>query len=356
MNELFGDEAITLTAGTDTDIAAVTAKIDDLLREAVMTEENSPGTSVLVVRNGVTLFRKASGRADVEARVPNTPTTNFRLASVSKQFTAMAILILGERGMLRRSDRLTDFFPGFPAWGGEITVRDLLVHSSGLPDYEDFVPDNRPAQVKDADVLPILSEQGAALFPPGSRFRYSNSAYCLLALIVENITGQSFAAFLAENIFQPLGMTNTVAFAHGVSTVHNRAYGYSPQGAGFARTDQSVTSATLGDGGIYSSIDDYARWDTALDTDTLVSRATREQIFTPQQTVDTVDRQKQSYGFGWFIHDEMTPRRLEHDGTTIGFRNYVIRIPQLRQTVLILMNRNDGKPKELARKIVALLR
>ena len=138
-----------------------------------------------------------------------------------------------------------------------------------------------------------------------------------------------------------------------VSTVPNRAYGYSPQpGGGFTRTDQSVTSATLGDGGIYSSLDDYARWDAALYTSQLVSESTRAPIFARQQPIDGA---AQSYGFGWFVYDAPAPRRLEHDGTTIGFRNYVIRIPDRKQTVLVLMNRNDGDAKALARKIVTLI-
>jgi CubicO group peptidase (beta-lactamase class C family) len=324
--------------------------IEALVQESVAPD--GPGASVLVIDEGEVLFQKASGLADVEAGIPNTPATNFRLASVSKQFTAMAIVQLIERGKLTLETTLADLFSTFPDYGREITVWHLLVHSSGLPDYEDFVPEEQTEQLKDRDVLQILQKRATGLFPPGTKYSYSNSAYCVLAQIIEDISGESFAEFLRQNIFEPLGMTNTVAYENGISTVTNRAYGYTPKEGGFERTDQSVTSATLGDGGIYSSTTDLILWFQALSTTTLVSAASMTRIFTPQQSLGETSR---AYGFGWFIYDDHGARRLEHDGTTIGFRNYVIRMPDHRRTVLLLMNRRDGQPRKLAGQIVELL-
>jgi CubicO group peptidase (beta-lactamase class C family) len=327
-------------------------RFDALVRESLPAE--GPGGSVIVLEQGHTRYKGAYGLADCAASVPNTTATNFRLASISKQFTAMAAVQLFERGLLTPEDRLTDIFPGFPDYGRKVTMRHLLVHSSGLPDYEDFVPADQTEQLKDRDVLRLLQQQERGIFTPGTWFSYSNSGYCVLALIVEEVSGEPFASFLKRNIFDPVGMHSTVAHDHCLTVIPNRAYGYSfcPRDRRFTRTDQSVTSATLGDGGIYSSVEDLALWDQALYTTKLAGADAMEQVFRPWQDTGEPGRQ---YGYGWFLYEDAGPRRLEHDGTTIGFRNYVIRIPERRQTVIVLMNSNDGRPKELARKIALLL-
>ena len=179
-------------------------------------------------------------------------------------------------------------------------IRHLLTHTGGLIDYEDFVADDAP-QVHDPDVLRLLSKQNRTYFEAGSGYRYSNSGYALLALIVEKASGRRFAAFLSERIFTPLGMNASVAFEDGVSTVASPAYGYSAGGDSWTRTDQSSTSAVLGDGGIYSSIDDLAKWDAALYGDRLLRKESRELAFTPATHTDnpSVD-----YGFGWRMTGE----------------------------------------------------
>jgi CubicO group peptidase (beta-lactamase class C family) len=237
------------------------ARIDAVAREYGYDRPDAPGMSLLVIKDGKVLFKKAYGLADVEAKVPNTTATNFRLASVTKQFTAMAVLILVERGKLRLDSRLTDLLPDFPAYGRDVTVRHLLGHTSGLPDAFDLAPAGRGEQLRDRDLLEILRRQTAGEFPPGSRYRYSNTGYVVLGLIVEKVSGEPFAAFLKRNIFDPLGMSGTVAYEPGGPAVPDRAYGHTPAGDGFRRTDQNRTSATLGDGGIYSSVEDLYWWD-----------------------------------------------------------------------------------------------
>ena len=153
-----------------------------------------------------------------------------------------------------------------------VTIRHLLTHTGGLIDYEDFVPDDAATGTRRRRAARCSTTQNRTYFAPGSSYRYSNSGYALLALIVERASGQRFAAFLRERIFEPLGMHATVAFEDGVSTVATRAYGYSASGGSWTRTDQSSTSAVLGDGGIYSSIDDLAKWDAALYDDRLLSK------------------------------------------------------------------------------------
>ena len=310
-----------------------------------------PGAAVIVIRGGKVLYRRGYGLADLEAHIAVTPATNFRLASVTKQFTAMAIMILEERGKLSFDSPLTRFFPDYPAYGRQITVRHLLNHTSGLKAYEELIPSGQTAQVKDRDVLDLLKHQTEGYFPPGSDWRYSNTGYAHLAMIVEKASGMTFAAFLKKNIFGPLKMSGTVAFEEGISTVRNRAYGYSEKGDRFERTDQSVTSAVLGDGGIYSSVDDLMKWDQALYTTKLVSADTREQAWLPL----VLPNGKQThYGFGWEIGDWHGLRTVRHGGSTIGFRTHILRVPDKEFTAIVLINRAQAKPEKIADRIVEI--
>ena len=321
-------------------------KMDILFKE--YNRPDSPGASVMVIKNREVLFAKVYGLADVERKIPCATDTNFRLASVTKQFTAMAIMILAERKKLSLDEALTDLFPEFPSYGKGITVRHLLSHTSGLIDYEDVIPKGTEIPVLDRDVLRLLMRQDKTAFPPGSKFRYSNSAYALLALIVEARSGRTFAQFLQQNIFAPLKMRNTLAYEQGLSVVPNRAFGYSPDGAAFKRTDQSLTSSVLGDGGIYSSVEDLYRWDQALYTDKLVSSKMLKLAFAPAMAAD---HSNTGYGFGWYIGEHRGLKELWHSGNTLGFTTRIARFPDRKFTVIILTNRTEAKIAELPHQI-----
>jgi CubicO group peptidase (beta-lactamase class C family) len=326
---------------------AQAARIDTLWQP--FAQPDAPGASVMVIYRAKPVFAKGYGLADLEARVPCTTNTNFRLASVTKQFTAMAVLMLAQRKKLALNERLTDFFPEFPACGSQITVRHLLTHTSGLLDYEGAIPKGTTIPVLDQDVLRLLLRQDKTYFPPGAQFRYSNTGYALLALIVEQRSGQTFAQFLKRDIFAPLRMSRTLAYEQGLSAVSNRAYGHSPAANGFERTDQSLTSSVLGDGGVYSSVTDLFKWDQALYAPKLVSRKTLEQAFAPATPTDKPGR---SYGFGWFISEYRGLKEVWHGGETVGFRARIARYPEKQFTVIILANRSDalleGLPHQIA--------
>jgi CubicO group peptidase (beta-lactamase class C family) len=329
--------------------AQQSAAVDALFRD--FSRPDVPGASVTVIRDGKVLYQHGYGMADLEARVPAATATNYRLASCTKQFTAMCIMILAERHQLSYDDPLTKFFPDFPGCGKSITIRHLLTHTSGLWAYEDLVPPERTTQLKDLDVLQLLKRQTKTYFAPGSEYRYSNTGYAHLALIVEKVSGMKFAAFLKQNIFDPLQMTRTVAFEDGVSVVANRAYGYSPRGGGFERTDQSLTSAVLGDGGIYSSVEDLFQWDQALYTAKLVRPETLRQAFT---AATLSDGKKTSYGFGWELGKQRGVANVHHSGSTMGFRTFILRFPDRRFTTIVLANRGNANPDEIAGKIADL--
>lgn len=306
-----------------------------------------PGASVLVLRDGKAVVRKSYGLADLEEQHAATPATNYRLASVTKQFTAAATLLLIEEGRLGLDDRLRQWLPSLPMSNDAITIRHLLTHTSGLIDYEEVMPANQVTQLRDRDVLRLQEGQDRLYFAPGSHYRYSNGGYSLLALIVERISGLSFQQFLRERIFAPLGMSQTLAYVSGGPAIAHRAYGYSWIGKSWQRTDQSSTSAVLGDGGIYSSIDDLARWDAALYDDRLLSDASRAAAFTASTTTDDPDV---AYGYGWRI----TGESLWHSGETIGFRNVIVRYPMRRLSVIVLSNRDDPEPYRIALAIARL--
>jgi CubicO group peptidase (beta-lactamase class C family) len=277
-----------------------------------------PGAAVVVLRGGDVVLRECHGLADLELHTPVTPATSFRLASVTKPFIAEAIAMLVARGALRYDDVVTH----------NATIRQLLTHTSGLVDYEDLLPPDRTEQVRDGEVLRLLAEAPRTLFPPGTRFRYSNSGYVVLGALIERASGRPLESFLHDELFAKHGMRATTLGPPAA----NRAYGYDRDGGRWVRRDQSVTSATRGDGGIYSSIDDLARWAATL----------RDGV----SYVDT-DEPGVRYGLGWFFADGT----IYHYGDTISFRNAIVRWPAERLTVIVLTNRNEADPVLLARRV-----
>lgn len=323
--------------------------IDSLMAQYARTD--GPGASLLVIRDGRVTCMKGYGLADVENHAPVTPESNFRLASLSKQFTATAIMLLVADGKLGYDDAITTVLPGLPSLANGVTVRHLLNHTSGLPDYEDFVPASQTAQVHDRDIPRLIAHASAPKFPAGTRYSYSNTGYGLLALIVERASGQRFGDFLHDRIFASLGMMGTVAHEEGRSVVAHRAYGHSVNSSGVRRTDQSNTSAVLGDGGIYSSTADLAKWDRALEQHTLVSAEAQQLAWTPPVLGGG---QSTAYGFGWFIDRDHGTIRLRHHGESRGFTNSVLQYPEKRLTVAILTNRTGGAPWDVAQRIAEL--
>ncbi|ANO53317.1 serine hydrolase domain-containing protein [Woeseia oceani] len=307
--------------------------------------DDVPGAAVMVIRDGDVVLERTYGMANLEDGIAIAPTSNFRLASITKQFTASSIMLLVEQGKLSLDDTLSDSFDEFPAYGREITLRHLLQHNSGLIDYEGMIPDDYAGQVSDRDALRMMYDVSETYFPPGSEYRYSNTGYAVLAMLIEDITGMPFARFLQEHIFEPLGMDNTVAYQRGVSTVANRAYGYTVDNGKVSFSDQSTTSAVLGDGGIYTSLRDYYKWDQALYTERILSQKSLRQMWTGNFG---------DYGLGWRVDRKNGHRRLHHDGSTSGFRNYVIRYPDHRMTVLVLTNRRGPDVKPLAEAVAEL--
>ncbi len=262
------------------------------------------------------------------------------------------MLLLVQDGKLGLDDSIRTWFPALPPATGSITVRNLLNHTSGLLDYEDLLRPDLQIPVHDPDVYALVAGRDSVLFPAGSRFLYSNTGYTMLALLVERVSGRRFPDFLRERIFQPLGMGGTVAYEKGISTVPRRAYGYSRDSTGrWTRTDESLTSAVLGDGGIYTSINDMERWYRGLDAGKVLQPA----MLTQAYTAPGISGADSAYGFGWFLDPFDGHPSHYHTGTTVGFRNAVRRLPVEGITVVLLTNRSEAVPIGIVDEIVAYL-
>lgn len=338
-----------------------------------VTQKDSPGLAVLIREDGRTLLEKGYGVRNLRSRAKIDAHTNFRLASFTKQFTAMAVMLLVHDHKLRYDQTLKEIFPDFPDYGKNISIRNLLNHTGGLPDYEDLmeaeVKTKGPLwspehQIQDDEVFALLKKETKGKFASGTSWSYSNSGYVILGLIVAKASGQSYGQFLHARIFAPLHMDHTIVYQKGRNEVANRALGYSKEDDALKETDQSSTSATLGDGGIYSNLEDLAKWEDSLRIHTLLNEKEMQPALTPVKLNDGSQPHwpKEAnddnlhpgkpvfYGFGWFLDPYQGHPRMWHTGTTRGFRTVIERFTREDLTMIILANRTDIDPESLALK------
>lgn len=310
-----------------------------------------PSASFAVIKDGKLKDCQSFGYADLENRILANCETNYRLASVTKQFTAMGVLILINKGKLKYDTTLTEILSEFPDYGKEITVKDLLAHRSGLQDYSKLYQKGSEKQLVDKDVLNLLMEQDSLLFPANSKYKYSNSGYAILALIIERVSGKTFKDFMDNEIFEKIGMTNSTVYLNDIH-IKNRAFGYKFNDTIFENKDQNTWSAIQGDGGIYSSVTDYVHWDRSLYDGTLITTALKNDAFS--NWTENGKTEEKGYGFGWQIDIRNDRKLLMHGGSTTGFRNYVVRIPSEKISVVIYTNTADYSTGELKRKALFL--
>jgi CubicO group peptidase (beta-lactamase class C family) len=333
--------------------------------DALFTKWDQPGTpglAAMLVMDGKVEYRKTIGLADLDAHTPITKDTQFLLASVSKQFTAMAIMILAERGKLHIDDTLARFCPEFPPYSETITIRHLLNHTSGLPDYEElllgkvdfnnfFTSSKSPPAAREftaKDALDILSRQKELRFVPGARFEYSNSGYVVLGQIVERASGQRYAEFLRENIFKPLAMDDTLVVDERKQKPPRLALGYGKKDGQWRDITYSPENSIYGEDNVVTTIEDMYKWDQALYTDRLVSRAMLDMAFTPGHPTTGVS----TYGFGWQIRSFDGDPTVEHGGGWSGYRTYILRVPKRRLTAIVLTNSSNNEVGSLAHRMI----
>ncbi len=348
--------AVVGTAGND-DVKskAESRQVDDLLGRWI--SPTGPGAAVMVIRDHKVVHQRGYGLARLgrTAQMPITPTTRFRLASLTKQFTGMAIAMLIEEGKLKLTDRLSDFFPDQPA--KEIRLCHLLHHTSGLREYGtlfrefgmiddvDFqaaTPSPGGFQPTNVDVLSLLKGQTLSTNPPGRVFVYNNSGYVCLAAIIEKVSKMAYSQFLQRRIFDKLGMSSTFVGDNPDKKTPDLAYSYDFTSVGACKDiDYSPLNKIYGEDGVYSNLADLYKWDQALfysrdlepPAKPLVSDATLSMIFQPGVLNDGTST---GYGFGWFVLQNST--RMEHDGVWLGYRTYIRRYLNDHFTIIVLSN------------------
>jgi CubicO group peptidase (beta-lactamase class C family) len=308
--------------------------IDDYVGSE-MGKQRIPGLSLAVVRAGKLVQAKGYGKASLELDVPATAATLYGLGSISKQFTATAIMLLVEAGKIALDERLANHFGWLPKEWADVTVRHLLTHTSGIPEqqwkggileFDRFEQDQREV-VKTAFGLPMLAK-------PGEKFAYSNVGYRLLGMLIEKVSGQSYWDYLSEHIFRPIGMEAT-RNSDPKTVILNRARGYGISGSQHENREPVTASSAFAQGALISSVLDMVKWDAALNSEGLLRRATLDQMWTPARLNDGTTY---PYGFGWYLRPIPGHRTVAHGGGLPGFATFIWRFIDDQLTVIVLAN------------------
>ncbi len=311
-----------------------------------------PGAAVLVQKDGRAVLRKGYGLANLELGVPAIPENVFEIGSITKQFTAAAILLLQERGKLRVEDPITRYLPDYPTHGQTITIENLLTHTSGIPSYTglpEWYPHIRE-DMKPADLVALFKNKPLE-FTPGEQWSYDNSGFFLLGMIIEKASGETYEQFIEEEIFRKLGMTHS-RYGHPEEIVPLRASGYSKDDQGFRNTAFISMTQPYAAGGLMSTVDDLAIWARALQSERLLKKASLDRMLTAYHLKSGVSTQ---YGYGIGVLDFRGTRVLGHGGDINGYTANVTWAPEERLFVAILSNNDasDPRPDDLALRIVA---
>lgn len=324
-------------------------KVDELFAE--WDKPNSPGCALGVIKDGRLIYARGYGMANLEYDIPITSKTVFRIGSTSKQFTAMCIALLAERGKLSLDDDIRKYIPEMPRYEASITIRHLIHHTSGIRDYlelMDMALKREEDYYTPEETIEMLARQKGLNFKPGEKFLYSNSNYFLLGVIVERVSGKSLREFAEENIFKPLGMENTHFHDDHTMIVKNRAVGYSPKKDGGFRICET-TLDIVGDGGLFTTVEDLLLWDRNFYENKLDGgQKLIDQIFTPGKLNNG---EELDYAFGLIISNYRGLKMVHHGGAFVGFRAEMIRFPKQRFSVICLANLDSINPTKLAKRV-----
>ncbi len=329
--------------------------IDSLLRTCY--HENEPGAEVVIKRNDKIIFKQGYGVTSIQTKEKINSHTNFNIGSLTKQFTAFCIVQLAERKQLSLQDKIIKFFPGFnKKTGNLITVQQLLTHSSGIIDHYAFTDTMIVKHATDKDVLNAVKSTDSTYFTPGTQYRYSNTAYCLLAMIIEKISGMHYNDYIKKNIFTPLAMQHSVVLQTGKPIYHQAlGYDYDSSKNSFSKLDanEAIFFSTEGDGGIYTSADEYLQWYQSLQKPLSANKNVVQKARSPQFLIDASN--KLSYGYGWFISNKDSSKAVYHTGSNGGFRAIVFSIPSQHYLVAVFSNRTGVDLEKLVQQINQLL-
>jgi CubicO group peptidase (beta-lactamase class C family) len=336
---------------------AQSAKVDAAV-EAQRKAQKIPGVSLAVCRDGKIVKAGGYGLANVELDVPVTPETIFQTGSVGKQFTSMAVMMLVEEGRIGLDDHLTKYIPESPAAWKDVTIRQLLTHTSGIADYggeEETMGKgviNFRKDYTEEELVPAFAKMPMD-FRPGEKWSYSNTGYVLLGIVIHRVTGKFYGDFLQERIFQSLGMKSTRIISEA-DIVPHRSSGYRLVKGELKNQEWvSPTLNTTADGALYTNVLDLAKWDAALYTTRLVKQSSLDAIWTP---VKLNDGKTYPYGFGWDLAPKNGHRAVSHDGAWQGFTMSISRYVEDRLTVIVMTNldENNARPEKIVEAVAAI--
>lgn len=306
---------------------------------AEMEKQKIPGLALLVARDGETIRAQGFGFANLEHRIPVKPETIFQSGSVGKQFAATAVMMLVEEGKISLDDSIAKYLDDAPAAWKPITVRQLLSHTGGFPDYPedfDFRKDNKDAETQEKELLKLARSLPLA-YEPGAQWKYCNLGYATVGIIIRKVTGKFYGDFLEERIFQPFGMSST-SIINEADIIPNRAAGYRLVDGQVKNQEWvSPTANTTADGSLYFNILDVAKWDAALNTEKLLKRSTLAEMWTPVKLSDGQPN-KEGYGLGWYSANNQGHRVVRHGGQWQGFNTHIARYVDDKLTVVVLTN------------------
>ncbi len=312
---------------------------------------SEPGVAVIVTDNGTIVYRGARGMANIELGVPLEPDMVFRLGSITKQFTAAAVLLLEERGELSVDDPITDYLPDYPVHGHTITIEHLLTHTSGI--FSNIsIPRHKLSEVRrDLTTEALIDgfKREEMEFAPGRAWSYSNSGYVLLGAIIEEVSGLSYAEFLRRHIFEPLRLDHSHHGGHQL--IPRRVAGYRREGVSYVNAHYLSMTQPHAAGALLSNVDDLALWNAALDSDLLLSDASRQKMFEAHRLADG---EATEYGYGFRVGTLRGSPMIFHGGGIFGFATFAIRLPDEGVYVAVLQNGSPANPSLVARKIAAL--
>jgi len=331
------------------DKAKLAADFDKIL--SAQFKSDGPGCAALVAYKGEIIYKKAFGLANIENSVPMNADMIFRIGSITKQFTAIAILRLMEQGKLNLQDELTKYIPDYPVNGKKITIEHLLTHTSGIKSYTGMEEFNAAVQGKDMKVEELIAffKNQPMDFDPGTNWRYNNSGYVLLGAILEKITGKPYGEYIEETIFKPLGMKNSL-YGSNSKIIPNRASGYDPDKTGIRNASYLSMTLPYAAGSLMSSVEDLYKWNRALRSNQLVKKETLEKAFTGYKLQSG---RNIHYGYGWSVGDIGNHRVIEHSGGIPGYLSDALYAPEDDIFIAVLSNCTCNPPDGLLQKMTA---